>query len=266
MKRNFDMKDSFVLLLAGAAVIASLTLIPIPTVAQSGAAKPVPRLANGKPDFTGIWDHPRVGDVGKDANGRCAGETPGCKSTGAGDPLPFTPLGKAENERKDKWDYGAHCMPWGYVRSYGTPYPHAYVHTPDRLAILWEQDNAYHMVPTDGRQLPEDLEPSWRGTSVGHWDGDTLVIDTTGFNGRTWLDTAQHPHSDQLRVTERMTRPDYDHINYEITMEDPKFYSKPLKNTRVFVLMKPGQELYEYSCSENNRCEGGKCTPADVQK
>ena len=93
-----------------------------------------------------------------------------------------------------------------------------------------------------------------------------MVIETAGFNGRTWLDTAEHPHSDQLRVTERMTRPDYDHINYEVTMEDPKFYSKPLKNARVFVLMKPGQELYEYSCNENNRCEGGNCTPADVQK
>ena len=67
-------------------------------------------------------------------------------------------------------------------------------------------------------------------------------------------------------MTERMARPDYDHINYEVTMEDPKFYSKPLKNARVFVLMKPGQELYEYSCNENNRCEGGNCTPADVQK
>ena len=266
MKRNFDVKVTFVLLLVIAAVIASLTLIPVPTVAQSGAGKPVPRLSNGKPDFTGVWDHPRVGDVAKDATGNCAGETRGCKSVGAGEPLPFTPLGKAENESKDKWDYGAHCMPWGYVRSYGTPYPHAYVHSPDRLAILWEQDNAYHMVPTDGRPLPKDLEPTWRGSSVGHWEGDTLVIETVGFNGRTWLDTAQHPHSDQLRVVERMTRPDYDHINYEVTMEDPKFYSKPLKNTRVFVLMKPGQELYEYSCAENNRCEGGTCTPADVQK
>lgn len=259
------MNNRFIALLIGAAVLGGFTLTSISTEAQSGATKPVPRLANGKPDFTGVWDHPRVADIGKDANGRCAGETPGCKATGAGD-LPFTPLGKAENERKDKFDYGSHCLPWGYVRSYGTPYPHAYVHHPDRLVVVWEQDNAYHMVPTDGRKLPEDLEPSWRGTSVGRWEGDTLVIETAGFNGRTWLDTAQHPHSDQLRVTERMTRPDYDHIAYEVTMEDPKFYTKPMKNVRTFVLMKQGQELYEYSCNENNRCEGGHCTPSDVQK
>jgi hypothetical protein len=98
--------------------------------------------------------------------------------------------------------------------------------------ILWEQDNRFQMVPTDGRELPKDLEPTWMGTSVGRWDGDTLVITTAGFNGRTWLDTAQHPHSDALKLTIRMTRPDFDHLNWEITIEDPKYYQKPIKNAR----------------------------------
>jgi hypothetical protein len=265
MNKHFDLRDLVVLLVVAAALVAGLVLTSVSTVAQSGSSKPVPRLANGKPDFTGVWDHPRVGDVSQNVTGACAGGTPGCKNTVTG-PLQFTPLGKTENERKDKYDYGAHCLPWGYVRSYGTPYPHAYVQSADRLAILWEQDNAYHMVPMDGRKLDADLEPTWRGTSVGRWEGDTLVIETAGFNGRTWLDTAQHLHSDQLRVTERMRRVDFDHIEYEVTMEDPKYYAKPIKNTRTFVLMKPGQELFEYSCTENNRCEGGNCTPADVQK
>jgi len=247
------------------AVLVGIVVAAVVMISIRAQSKPVPRLPNGKPDFTGVWDHPRVGDISQDASGRCAGETPGCKNVGAGE-LPFTPLGKTENERKDKFDYGAHCLPWGYVRSFGTPYPHSYVSHPDRLVVMWEQDNAFHVVPTDGRPLPKNPEPSWRGTSVGRWEGDTLVIETAGFNGRTWLDTAQHPHSDQLKVTERLTRTDYDHINYELIMEDPKFYSKPMKNVRTFVLMKPGQELYEYSCSENNRCEGGNCTPADVQK
>jgi UDP-3-O-acyl-N-acetylglucosamine deacetylase len=104
------------------------------------------------------------------------------------------------------------------------------------------------------------------GTSVGRWEGDTLVIQTAGFNGRTWLDTAQHPHSDALRLTIRMTRPDFDHLNWDLTMEDPKYYQKPIKNTRTFVLMEKGAELFEYSCSENNRCQGGNCEAADVQK
>jgi len=265
MISNFEMKNSVIVIVVLLALAAGFALTSIPAAAQSGSGKPAPRLSNGKPDFTGTWDHPRVGDVSKDVKGRCAGETQGCSSVSSGE-LSFTALGKAENDKKDKWDYGSHCMPWGYVRSYQTPFPHAYVSHPDRLVVMWEQDNAFHVVPTDGRKLPVDLEPTWRGTSAGHWEGDTLVIETGGFNGRTWIDTAEHPHSDQLKVVERMSMPDYDHINYEVTMEDPKFYTKPIKNTRVFVRMKAGQELYEYSCAENNRCEGGNCTVSDVQK
>ena len=248
-----------------AAGVALLAVVSVTVVTQT--SKPAPRLANGKPDFTGVWDHPRVGDVTRNADG-CASGSQGCKNVVTGE-LVFTAAGKAEWDKNNKpttYDYGAHCQPWGFVRAYNTPYPHAYVHHPDRLAILWEQDNRFHMVPTDGRPMPADLEPTWMGTSAGRWDGDTLVIQTTGFNGRTWLDTAQHPHSDALKLTIRMTRPDFDHLTWDLTMEDPKFYAKPIRNLRTFVLMTSGQELFEYSCSENNRCEGGKCTAADVQK
>jgi hypothetical protein len=230
-------------------------------------APPVPRLVNGKPDFTGVWDHPRVGDITRSSeNDGCAGGSRGCSQEGSG-ALPFTALGQRVRDRNDEdyFDYGAHCLPWGFMRAYGTPYPHAYVHSPERLAILWEQDNAWHMVPTDGRELADDLEPTWRGTSVGRWDGDTLVIRTAGFNGRTWLDTARNPLSEELSLTIRMSRPTYDRIVWEVTMEDPLYYSRPFTNRRIFVLMEPGQELYEYSCTENNRCEGGICTPSDVQ-
>jgi hypothetical protein len=264
MTRSLDIEARSIVLLAGAVVL----LCTAPMIVTAQASKPAPRLSNGKPDFTGVWDHPRVGDVTRNVDGACAAGTRGCKNIGSGE-LSFTPAGKAEWDKNNKpttFDYGSHCLPWGFVRSYNTPYPHAYVHHPDRLVILWEQDNRFQMVPTDGRGLPTDLEPSWMGTSVGRWEGDTLVIQAAGFNGRTWLDTAQHPHSDALRLTIRMTRPDYDHMNWDITMEDPKFYTKPIKNVRTFVLMPPGQELYEYSCSENNRCEGGNCVAADVQK
>ena len=193
-------------LLVGAVALVAMTAIGI--TAQSG--KPVPRLSNGKPDFTGVWDHPRVGDITSAVKGTCASGGRGCSSVVSGE-LSFTPAGKAEWDKNNKpttYDYGAHCQPWGFVRAYNTPYPHAYVHHPDSLAILWEQDNRFHLVPTDGRELPKDLEPTWMGTSVGRWDGDTLVIQTAGFNGRTWLDTAQHPHSDALKLTIRMARPD----------------------------------------------------------
>ena len=249
-----------------ACAVALLGTTPMTVAAQ--ASKPAPRLLNGKPDFTGVWDHPRVGDITRNVDGACAAGTRGCKNIGSGE-LSFTPAGKAEWDKNNKpttYDYGSHCLPWGFVRSYNTPYPHAYVHHPDRLVILWEQDSRFHMVPTDGRALPADLEPSWMGTSVGRWEGDALVVQAAGFNGRTWLDTAQHPHSDALRLTIRMTRPDHDHMNWDITMEDPKFYTKAIRNVRTFVLMPQGQELYEYSCSENNRCEGGNCVAADIQK
>ena len=235
-------------LIVAAALAASLAL------AQSTASKPVPKLANGKPDLTGVWDHPRVGDVSKDVNGRCAGGTPGCSSIGAHDmDATLTPFGKAENA-KTKFDYGVHCLPWGYVRSWGTPYPAELVQKPEKLTILFEQNNMFHVVPTDGRDHTKNLFPTWLGDSVGHWEGDTLVVDTLGFNGQTWLDTEpQRLTSDALHVVERFSRPDFEHIRYEVTVDDSKMYTKPWKNTRVFVLMKPGQELLEYSCEENNK-------------
>lgn len=236
-------------LIFAAALIASL-----PAAAQSTSSKPVPRLANGKPDLSGVWDHPRVGDVSKDVNGRCAGGTAGCSSIGAHDlDSTLTPFGKAENA-KTKFDYGVHCLPWGYVRSWGTPYPAELVQKPEKLAILFEQNNMFHVVPTDGRDHSKNLYPTWLGDSVGHWEGDTLVVDTIGFNGETWLDTEpERLTSDALHVIERFSRPDYNHIQYEVTASDPKMYTKPWKNTRVFVLMAPGQELLEYSCDENNK-------------
>ena len=250
--------------------LLSVTALVVLTSWLVGAqtTKPAPRLSNGKPDFTGVWDHPRVGDITANVKGVCAGGSRGCSNVVSGELL-FTPAGKAEWDKNNKpttYDYGSHCQPWGFVRAYNTPYPHAYVHHPDRLVILWEQDNRYHVVPTDGRELPKDLEPTWMGTSAGRWEGDTLIITTGGFNGRTWLDTAQHPLSDALRLTIRMTRPDFDHLTWDITMEDPKYYQKPIRNTRTFVLMEKGTELFEYSCSENNRCENGNCVAADVQK
>ena len=232
-------------------LILTASLLALAAAAQS---KPVPRMANGKPDLSGVWDHPRVADVSKDYDGRCAGATPGCSSKGAKDiDSTLTAYGKTENA-KPKFDYGVHCLPWGYVRSWGTPYPAEIFQRPEKMAILFEQNNMFHVVPTDGRDHPKQLYPSWLGDSVGHWEGDALVVDTLGFNGQTWLDTEpERLTSDALHVVERFSRPDFDHIRYEVTVSDPKMYTQPWTNTRVFVLMKPGQELLEYSCEENNK-------------
>jgi hypothetical protein len=105
----------------------------------------------------------------------------------------------------------------------------------------------------DGRGHPQDIEPSFWGNSAGKWDGDTLVIDSVGFKDKlTWLDDDAHPHSDAMHVVERWTRTDADHLAHSVTVDDPKFYTKPFTFSRVFVAMDPGQELYEMACDENN--------------
>jgi hypothetical protein len=103
------------------------------------------------------------------------------------------------------------------------------------------------------QEHPADLNPTWFGDSVGKWDGDTLVIDTIGFNGKTRLDTLGHPHSDALHVIQELRRLDAERLYVKMTIIDAKTFTKPWSNTRVFQLMKPGQELMEYSCEENNR-------------
>ena len=239
-----------------AALVAIVSLAPAPAAAQSAAAKSpsaaIPRLVDGKPDFNGVWDRPRVADVTKNGNA-CGANSLGCKQEGSGE-LPFTARGlEIWKDVEHRFDYSARCMPWGYTRAWQTEYPAEIIQTPERLAILWESNNVFHVVPTDGRSHPKDMDPTWMGNSVGKYEGDTMVIDTTGFNGRTWLDTAEHPSSDQLHVVERYKFIDRDHIDYQVTWDDPKTYTKPIQNTRIFARMKPGQELMEYWCMENNK-------------
>jgi hypothetical protein len=119
------------------------------------------------------------------------------------------------------------------------------------LAFLFEQNNWFHVVSTDGRAHPKEIEPTWFGHSTGRWDGDTLVVDTIGFNGWTRLDTVGHPHSDRLHLIQTFRRRDHDHIAYTITVDDPEMYAKPWTNERVFTRTDGG--LIEYSCEENNK-------------
>jgi hypothetical protein len=236
---------AFAALFSAAAVLSS---------AQTPAliAKEIPRLANGKPDFSGVWDHPRVADVTKDGK-TCGSYTPGCEQKGSGD-LAFTDAGLAVwKDEEHRFDYSGHCLPWGYTRAWQVEYPVEILQTPARMAIMFESNNIFHVVSTDGRQHPKNLEPSWMGNSIGWYEGDTLVIDSVGFNGKTWIDTIEHPSSDALHVVERIHYIDPQHLSYELTMDDSKTYTKPIKNSRVFSRMKAGNELMEYWCMENNR-------------
>ena len=237
------------------ALVRTVTIASITSVVVFGQSatlkKPeIPRLANGKPDFSGVWDHPRVQDVTRDGNA-CGGGTTGCAQKGSG-PLSFTTEG-AKQFKAPRLDYTAYCLPWGYTRAGGTEYPIEIIQKPNRFAFLFESNNIFHVVHTDGRDHPKDLAPNWLGHSIGKWEGDSMVIDTIGFNGMTNIDTAGHPSSDALRIVERISYIDPQHLTYEVTWEDPKLYAKPIKNTRVFSRMKPGDELMEYWCMENNK-------------
>jgi hypothetical protein len=229
-------KPIIALVVLGSAILALAS-------AQNHAPS-IPRMPDGKPNLNGIWEHPYVPDVTKD----------GTDQKGAGE-LPFTASG-AENFKNydvSKFDYTGHCLPFGLMRSMNVGgYPIQIIQYDKYLALLFEQNTWFHVVAMD-RDHPKNLEPTWFGDSVGKWDGDTLVVDTIGFNGKTRLDTIGHPHSDAMHLIERFQFTDPDHIAYEVTVDDPKTYTKPWKNTRTMWRLKPGEELLEYSCEENNR-------------
>ena len=235
-----------------AAVVTVLACVSAAGQSAAPKAQNIPRLPDGKPDFNGIWDRPRITDITRDSNACGSGApTKGCIQKGSGE-LPYTAWGR-EQWTGARFDYAARCLPWGYTRAMQTAYPIEIMQTPKRLAILFESNNVFHVVPTDGRKPPQNPDPSWLGYSVGRYEGDTLVIETTGFNGMTWIDTAEHPSSDQLKVTERLRLLDADRVEQEVTWDDPKTYTKPVKNTRVWVRMQPGSELMEWWCMENNK-------------
>lgn len=209
------------------------------------AGASIPRMTNGKPDLNGVWQRPYVPDMSKNGKDQ--------KGTS---PLPFTASGAEKFKQYDpaKFDYTGRCLPQGLTRSMNSPFPAQIVQTPSTFAVLYEAWNVFHIVPTNGRSFPQDkeLDPTWMGTSFGHWEGDTLVVETRGFNDKTNLDTVGHPHSDQMKVTETYRRTDATHIAYEVTIDDPKTYTMPWKNTRTFTL-RPDWDIMEYSCEENNK-------------
>ena len=236
-------------LLTTAAVLGLLPSLAISVLGQPATkvqSTAIPRMPDGKPNLQGVWQHPYVPDMSKD-------RPPDQK--GAGD-LPFTAAGADNFKTYDvsKFDYTGHCLPFGLMRSMNVGgYPIQFMQNESYVALLFEQNTWFNVIYVDGRDHPKNLDPTWFGNSVGKWDGDTLVVDTIGFNGKTRLDTVGHPHSDAMHVVERFTLTDREHMAYEVTIEDPKTYTKPFKNTRTFTRMKPGEELIEYSCEENNR-------------
>jgi len=210
--------------------------------APTGSA---PRLSNGHPDLNGVWDHAYVPDMSLSAKNTAQQKAPG--------PLPLTPAGTRNIDSYDPerdGDYTGMCMPYGLTRSFNGPFPIQIMQTDKHIGFLFEMGTWFHVAPLKGAHSA-DPNPTWFGESIAKWDGDTLVVDTVGFNGWSRLDTRGHPHSDKLHVVQTFRRSDAGHMAYTVTVDDPVFYTKPWTNERTFTLTTG--ELIEYSCQENNR-------------
>lgn len=227
----------------------------------------VPRTPDGKPDLTGVWQSGStvkgsweeansgtgIGGTGKNPSAPAilsASDRPA-----AAERAPYQPwaaqkvLESYKNRGID--DPAAECLPPGVPRtSVLGLFPTQIIETPKQIVILYEYMHEYRIIPLNAKH-PDDLSPTYMGDSVGRWEGDTLVVDVTGFNEKTWLVGTGTFHTDALHVTERYTRVDKDQINYDITIEDPNVLTKPWV-IHTNLMLRDGTRLQEYVCAENN--------------
>jgi hypothetical protein len=243
------MKMPFALVAAG---IASLTLAVPRLAAQEKTDFKIPRTADGKPDFNGVWSSgaaERLGDLG--------GGPPRFTSAPnlpRPEPLPYQPWAEAERqkyvERRGIDDPIGRCMMPGVPRTTGMPMPIQFVQAPKQFVILYEAYHAYRVIPFDVEH-PKDIEPTFMGDSVARWDSDTLVVDVVGFNTETWISGVGSVHTDRLHVVERYRFVDSETVVLEATIEDPGALTRPWK--QYFTLrLAPGERIREYECIQNN--------------
>jgi hypothetical protein len=259
---------------------------------------PTPRTPDGKPDFSGLWMHAESGPPGgRGGRGRGAGPEGGPPPGGPGSfrleaptpRFPYDPKGPpvaaffeaganmegglpytewARDVKKKRTDLqardnpDANCLPMGFLQFHQQPEPRRIMNisNPKMLLIEYEANNGLRHIYMDGRKLPPQGEPQpwWYGYSVGHWDGDTLVVETNNLRGAEdspydgWLDVNGSPHSEQVKFTEKIRRPAYDHLQIDVTVEDPKAYTKTW-TVRVDQRLIVDQDLIEFECNENQQ-------------
>jgi hypothetical protein len=220
---------------------------------------PVPRLANGKPDFSGIWISDRT-EPGQDTISDTSSLPSGRHMANMGvdmeGGLPYQPwqlpIVKKRTENLAIDDPHIRCLPDFFLRAYGLPHMLKFVHTPDLLVMLNEMNAGYRQIFTDGRVLPDEPSPSWQGYSSAKWDGDTLVVDTIGMRDDTWIDWNGSVVTEAAKIHEEIRRLDFGHIEIKATVDDPKGYTKPWTVTlrqRIVV----DAELIDEICLENEQ-------------
>jgi hypothetical protein len=226
----------------------------IPDRVLDGQPAPPPRLPDGKPDLgngKGSWN-PRIIE-------NIAGVGPGAPARNPVEKIidvPFQPWARQLYDKRladlQKDDPESRCLPPGIPRLYQTPFPFQVFQLTDRVLFVFEGGaHFWRAVFTDGRPHLKDPNPSYLGDSIGHWEGDTLVVDTVGFNDRTWLDQDGHPHTEALHTVERFMRRDEETLHYEVTIEDPRAYTRSW-TTSYTIPWASHQEPMEYVCQEDN--------------
>jgi hypothetical protein len=262
-----------VLPLHGQAPEVKTKRVPLTRTGKPNLDAPAPKMVDGKtPDFSGIWNSIKVpcenspagiafgcsdipfgapvGVMDVTANGSKDGEP------GTTEILPYQPGVEAmvkqrlAENRKD--DPTTRCLPTSLVRQWADFFPQKIVQTADAVIILGEYMIQYRQIFLDGRALPKDPLPSFKGYSVGHWEGDTLVVETVGFKDGLWLDLRGDPLTDEAHTVERIRRPNYGNLEVEITVDDPKAYTRPWKAKR-YLKIALDTELIEDICNENER-------------
>ncbi len=230
---------------------------------------PAPRTADGKPDLSGIWQYmrppgepapaPPPPPTSKDENIiPLAVRRSQFWNLGASfkDGLPFTPwaaeLHRRRVEQNSKDNPDAHCLPLGVMQLHTHGQPRKIVQNPKLIVIMYEANSGLRQIFLDGRPMPNDPEPWWYGYSIGHWDGDTLVVESAHFRDNGWLDVEGSPLTDSGKITERFSRPDYGHLQIQVTIDDPKAYTKPWTVT-VHQRLLPDTDLIEFVCQENDK-------------
>jgi hypothetical protein len=222
-----------------------------PTIADNLVNGPVPRMADGKPDLTGPWlGGGSDGDIEKDG-GLKAGELTSLL-------LPWAKELRVKREKAIYEEPYIYCLPMSVPRVNPYPWKFALSYTSKGLThiyLLHETGDAgaHRVVYMDGRKHPVDPLPTWWGHSIGRWEGDTLVIDTIGYNDKFWFDAVGTPHTEQLHTIERWTRPNYGTLVNEFTLDDPGTFTKPIQLKFTARLVRQDIDLMEYICNENNQ-------------
>ncbi len=260
-------------ILSAPAILAQWPAYPTAGVPKTPDGKPdltgpVPRTADGKPDLSGVWQYVRQAAPPDPAAVAAAASakdiTPVSVRTsqfwnlGAAfkDGLPFQPwaaeLHKQRVASNSKDNPDAHCLPLGLMQLHTHGQPRKMIQTPGVIVILYEANGGVRQIFTDGRAQPKDAEPWWFGYSTGKWDGDTLAVETTGFRDLGWLDVEGSPLTESGKIIERFRRVDYGHLEIEVTVDDPKAYTKPWTVT-VHQRIMLDTDLIEFVCQENER-------------